>query len=110
MRPNISGEVKLDDPVRIVGDLGFDSVTSYVWVHHVPLTDQQTDFNWVRDEYFKHRDSARSSFSIPYISNVSVGWDSCPRACQDDPYGNFGNPFTNTISNNTPENFKKRWK
>lgn len=107
MRPNIPGEVKLDDPVKIIEDLGFDSVTSYVWIHHVPLNEQKTDFNWVRDEYFKHWDSARSSFSIPYIPNVSVGWDSSPRACQDDPFGNYGYPFTNTISNNTPENFKK---
>lgn len=92
MRPSIPGEVELDDPVKIIEDLGFDSVTSYVLVHHVPLNGQQTDFNWVRDEYFKYWDSARSSFSNPYLPNVSVGWDSSPRACQDDPYGGLGYP------------------
>ncbi|MGI6401435.1 MAG: glycoside hydrolase family 99-like domain-containing protein [Thermoguttaceae bacterium] len=105
-RPNIPGEGTIDDPVKLIEGLGFDSVTSYVWIHHVPLNEQQTDFNWVRDEYFKHWDRALDEFSIPYIPNVSMGWDSSPRACQDDPFGNWGYPFTNTISNNTPENFK----
>lgn len=106
-RPNIPGEATLTDPVKIIEGLGFDTVTSYVWIHHVPLNELETDFNWVRDEYMKHWDNARSSFSIPYIPNASVGWDSSPRTCQDEPYGNWGYPFTNTISNNTPENFKK---
>lgn len=105
-RPNIPGEATLTDPVKMIEGLGFDSVTSYVWIHHVPLNELKTDFNWVRDEYFKHWDNARKSFSIPYIPNVSVGWDSSPRTYQDDPFGNWGYPFTNTISNNTPENFK----
>jgi hypothetical protein len=30
-----------------------------------------------------------------------------PRARQEDAYGNFGYPFTNTTSGNTPERFKE---
>ena len=37
------------DPVKLIADLGFDSVTSYVWIHHVTLPNQQTDFDFVRD-------------------------------------------------------------
>ncbi len=106
-RPVVPGEQTLTDPVKIIEGLGFDSVTSYVWIHHVPLNERETDFNWVRDEYLKHWDSARASFSIPYIPNVSMGWDSSPRTFQDDPFGNWGYPFTNIIVNNTPENFKQ---
>ena len=91
----------------MIEDLGFDSVTSYVWIHHVGLPQLVTDYNWVRDAYFQHWDRARTSFTIPYIPNVSMGWDSSPRADQRDEFGNFGYPFTNTIGNNTPENFKK---
>ena len=105
--PNIPDEKKLTDPVKIVEALGFDSATSYVWIHHVPLNQREVDFNWVRDEYLKHWDRARDGFSIPYIPNVSMGWDSSPRAHQDDPFGNYGYPFTNIIVNNTPENFKQ---
>ena len=35
-----------------------------------------------------------------------MGWDSSPRAAQEDEFGNFGYPFTNTIGHNTPENFR----
>lgn len=106
-RPNIPGEGTIADPIRMIEDLGFDSATSYVWIHHVGLPNQVTDFNWVRDEYLKHWDRARQAFTIPYIPNVSMGWDSSPRACQEDPFGPFGYPFTNIIGNNSPENFKK---
>jgi len=35
-----------------------------------------------------------------------MGWDSSPRAAQEDEFGNFGYPFMNTIGQNTPENFR----
>ena len=38
---------------------------------------------------------------------MTMGWDSSPRADQDDEFGNFGYPFTNTIGGNTPERFKE---
>jgi hypothetical protein len=90
-----------------VRDLGFDSVTSYVWIHHVLLPKQETDYNTVRDGYFAYWDKAEKMFGVPYFPNVSMGWDSSPRACQDDEFGNFGYPFTNTISGNTPERFRE---
>ncbi|MDO4629480.1 MAG: glycoside hydrolase family 99-like domain-containing protein [Planctomycetia bacterium] len=105
--PNIPGEGTVAAPIQLIEELGFDSVTSYVWIHHVGLPEQVTDFNWVRDAYFQHWDKAREGFQIPYIPNVSMGWDSSPRACQDDPFGPFGYPFTNIIGNNTPENFRR---
>ena len=87
--------------------LGFDSSTSYVWVHHVGLPDRQTDFNKARDEYFTFWEKAKNEFSVPYYPNVSMGWDPSPRCDLKSEWGNFGYPFTNTIGNNTPENFKK---
>ena len=39
--------------------------------------------------------------------NVTMGWDPSPRAHQDDEFGNFGYPFTNTIGGNTPERFQQ---
>ena len=86
--------------------LGFNSATSYVWVHHSDLPEMQTDYNWVRDQYFKHWDRAKKEYGVPYFPNVTMGWDSSPRCDLESEWGNFGYPFTNIISNNTPENFK----
>lgn len=102
----LPGEKTAADPAKLVRDLGFDSATSYVWVHHVGLPEMQTDYNYVRDRYFEYWSSAAASLGVPYIPNVTMGWDPSPRADQTQPYGNFGYPFTNTIANNTPENFR----
>jgi hypothetical protein len=102
----LPGEKSPADPVRLVHDLGFDSVTSYVWVHYVGLPEQQTEYNYVRDQYFNYWTSAATNYGVPYIPNVTMGWDPSPRADQSQAYGNFGYPFTNTIKDNTPENFR----
>jgi hypothetical protein len=87
--------------------LGFDSVTSYVWVHHADLPERQTDYNQVRDQYMKYWDMAKTEYGVPYFPNVTMGWDSSPRCDLKSEWGNVGYPFTNIISNNTPENFKE---
>jgi hypothetical protein len=106
-QPILPSEKKPADAAKLVRELGFDSVTSYVWIHHVPLPVQETDYNAVRDAYLAYWDKATSMFGMPYFPNVSMGWDSSPRACQDDEFGNFGYPFTNTISGNTPARFRE---
>ncbi len=106
-RPILPGEGKPADAAQLVKDLGFDSVTSYVWIHHVPLPKLQTDYDEVRDSYFRYWGEAEQRFDVPYFPNVTMGWDSSPRAHQDDEFGDFGYPFMNTISGNTPERFKE---
>jgi hypothetical protein len=91
---------------ELIDLLGFDSATSYVWIHHVGLPDRQTDYNYVRDRYFTYWDSVKTDFRVPYFPNVTVGWDSSPRCDPESEWGNFGYPYTNTIGNNTPENFR----
>ena len=91
---------------ELIRQLGFDSATSYVWIHHALLDNVQTDYNDVRDAYFAHWDKAKKEFNVPYFPNVTMGWDSSPRCDLRDEWGNWGYPFTNTIGNNTPANFK----
>jgi hypothetical protein len=103
----LPGEETVADPVQLVTDLGFDSVTSYVWIHHVGLPQQQTDYNEVRDDYFLYWDKAETTFKVPYFPNVTMGWDSSPRADQAQEFGHFGYPFMNTIGGNTPQRFRE---
>ncbi|MCW3100273.1 MAG: hypothetical protein JWL77_5891 [Chthonomonadaceae bacterium] len=104
-QPILPGEKTPLNMVQLIRKLGFDSVTSYVWIHHVPLNEQQTDYRKVRDAYNAYWDQAKTMYGLPFYPNVSMGWDSSPRARQEDPFGNTGYPFTNTISGNTPEQF-----
>ena len=105
-QPVLPVERTVADPGKLVADLGFDSVTSYVWIHHVPLNEQVTDFAKVQKGYLDYWDKAETTFKVPYYPNVSMGWDSSPRARQSDPFGNTGYPFTNTVGGNTPERFR----
>jgi hypothetical protein len=105
-QPILPGEKTPLNMAQLIQKLGFDSVTSYVWIHHVPLNEQQTDYDKVRDAYNVYWDQAATMYGLPYFPNVSMGWDSSPRAHQDDPFGNTGYPFTNTISGNSPERFR----
>jgi len=105
-QPLLPGETAPADPARLVRDLGFDSVTSYVWIHHAALPQPQTDYDAVRDAYFGHWDKAKSLFGVPYYPNVSMGWDPSPRCDQRDALDNSGYPFTNVIVNNTPAKFE----
>jgi len=91
---------------ELIEMLGFDSSTSYVWIHHVPLPETQTDFNYVRDAYFEHWDKAKTEYGIPYYPNVTMGWDPTPRCDPESEWAPVGYPFMNTIGNNTPENFR----
>lgn len=104
--PILPGEHKAADPVALVRALGFDSVSSYVWIHHVSLPQQQTDYDAARDGYLAYWDKAATMYGVPYLPNVTMGWDPSPRCFQGDPFSNVGYPFTNTISGNTPERFK----
>ena len=80
---------------EIIDTVGFDSITSYQFVH---MTNMNRDYNdaladvlpkW---EYF-------SSFGVPYFPHVSVGWDNTPRHTVFDKRW--------ICTNNTPENVEK---
>jgi len=105
--PILPGEIAPTDSKAVVDQLGFDSVTSYVWIHHY-RTDEfpAVDYRKIRDEYFRYWDEAEQRFDQPYYPNVTMGWDSSPRTVQSDVFEDRGYPFMYTIKNNTPENFR----
>jgi Glycosyltransferase WbsX len=105
--PILPGETKPVDAQALVKQLGFDSVTSYVWIHHVGLPRQVTDYDEVRDGYFRYWEGAKKQFAVPYFPNVTMGWDSSPRCAQGDVFEEAGYPFMNTIGGNTPQRFRK---
>jgi len=82
-------------------------VASYVWVHHVRL-DQfpASDYQNATQQSVAHWQQARADYDLPYIPNVTMGWDASARCHQDDEFQNSGYPFMATLEGNTPQNFE----
>jgi hypothetical protein len=106
-QPILPGEQVPADPAQLVSDLGFDSVTSYVWIHHVGLDQSPTTpYQDVFCQYLAYWDRADHTFGVPYFPNVTMGWDSSPRTVMSDRWSPTGYPYTNVIGGNTPSAFR----
>lgn len=104
----LPGEQMPTDLCKIVKYLGFNSVTSYVWIHHYETKEfPQVDYFKVLNAYLEFWDKSILQYEVPYYPNVTMGWDSSPRTVQSDIYENRGYPYMYVVENNTPENFKK---
>lgn len=100
-------EKTVKNPEEMLTKLGFDSVTSYCWIHHLyPGDFPTTDYvSWAqKSEAFWPEFSKK--WPVPYFPNVSMGWDPSPRTNQTDKYEHHGYPFTSVFINNTPEAFR----
>jgi len=104
----LPGEEKITDANELLSRLGFDSVTSYTWVHHQPLSSfPSTSYAAVREASVRDYERFASKYKLPYYPNVTMGWDPSPRTVQSDVYENLGYPFTPILEGNTPEEFRK---
>ena len=101
-------EHKIEGVNQVVSALGFDSVTSYVWIHHQPLsTFPETDYATYARLASEDWRRFRNEYHVPYFPNVTMGWDSSPRTVQSDRYDPVGYPFMATLGGNTPSAFKQ---
>lgn len=107
-RPVLPGERELADQPRVVRELGFDSVTSYVWIHHLSLG-KEPEFDYLRamEIYFDHWEKMCRDYTQPYFPNVTVGWDPSPRTIPTEKWEPVGYPYTPVLSGNTPEHFER---
>lgn len=104
----LPGEQTVASPAEMVSYLGFDSVTSYVWIHHVPLREFPcTDYAQTMRQAAQQWGELAGQFPIPYYPNVTMGWDSSPRTVQSDRFVNAGYPFMPILSGNTPQAFEE---
>jgi hypothetical protein len=106
--PLLPGETAVRELQRMLHELGFDSVTSYVWIHHVSLPSfPETPYAQVMQAAVEHWRTTTATFTLPYFPNVSMGWDSSPRTVQSDRFVNAGYPFMPALSGNTPAVFRQ---
>ena len=106
-KPVLPGEKVIRDLPQLITALGFDSVTSYVWIHHVELDETPfTPFQKVLKKYLQVWDRMEEQYNIPYFPNITMGWDNSPRTLQSDIWGPLPeSTFSNCIGGNTPEAF-----
>jgi len=104
----LAGETSIPVDAAMLSELGFDSLTSYVWIHHVPLEPFPVmPYLTALRRMLEYSDAIQADFpGFPYFPNVSMGWDPSARTVQSDVYREIGYPFTGTLGDNTPENFQ----
>lgn len=104
----LPGEKKITNPNEMLKELGFDSVTSYVWIHHQELKQfPKTNYSEIREASVKDFEKFTHTYDIPYYPNITMGWDSSPRTVQSDVFDNLGYPYMPILDGNTPEEFEK---
>lgn len=99
-------------------ECGFDSITDYNTTPGGMPKEKTADMRekglWEIDyrESFpivRKRWQEMSACRLPYIPNVTTGWDSTPRCRADEPYpwSRAEYPYTMTFTNNTPDAFRE---
>jgi len=101
-------ENTLTDPNDIITYLGIDSATSYVWVHHIPFEKfPNTSYKKMRELCKDEHKRLQKLYPLPYIPNVTAGWDSSPRTVQTDCFDDIGYPYYPVYIDNTPAEFER---
>lgn len=91
----------------LVSAMGFDSVTNYTWIHfeYDKFQGTTTPYQTVRLAAQSDWPKLAAQFSVPYLPNVTAGWDASPRCAQTDTYNKIGYPFETILTGNTPAEF-----
>ena len=104
----LPGEKKITDVNDILDALGFDSITTYVWIHHNwPSEFPMTSYKEYRKLSLMDFERFTNRYKLPYYPNVTMGWDTSPRTIQTDVYEHLGYPFSPVLDGNSPEEFKE---
>jgi len=94
------------DPAAMATQLGFDSLTHYTWWHHPDAgfdTFPTTTYPVVLDRARKVWREFDTTLPVPYLPNVTVGWDPSPRTLDWDMQRERGYPYTSLLIENTPQ-------
>jgi hypothetical protein len=103
----LPGEKEIKNPNEMLDALNFDSITSYVWLHHVGLdTFPVTAYESWRELALQKAEELKAEFKLPYYPNVTMGWDTSPRTIQSDIFEPIGYQYMATVGGNTPAQFE----
>jgi len=88
--------------------LGVDSVTTYAWVHDIPLTNfPAVDYATIAAQAGTFWRRHREEFGLPFFPNVSQGWDPTPRTTPSQRFRQGRYPYTPVVVGNSPADFRQ---
>jgi hypothetical protein len=96
---------QIADPASMATRLGFDSITHYTWWHHPDSgfdTFPTTPYARVHARARQVWDVFRTTMPVPYLPNVTVGWDPSPRTRPWQVDRERGYPYTSVLNDNSP--------
>jgi hypothetical protein len=104
----LAGEQQMNDFKNTLTKCGFNSITPYVWVHLKEMLEfPLVSYTGYKEKCFQKMHEISIENKLPFLPNVTMGWDSSPRTVQSEVYDNLGYPFTPILDGNTPDEFKK---
>ncbi len=90
-------EIPIENPESLLTTLGFDSASSYVWIHHVDSLAQEfpraTNWREVGMEAFEVYQDYSDRLPVPFHPNVTAGWDASPRVAADTAFSQDHLPY-----------------
>ncbi len=107
---NLPNEVVLPNPVQVIEQIGFSSITSYNWHQiYTPPKEAFPTVNYADVAAYNYTawTTLTERFSIPYYPGVTMGWDPSPRTDQQVEYAPYNYPWTPIYEANTPGAFKE---
>ena len=99
----------LEKPEQVISQVGFDSVTDYVWIHHYypPAIFPETPYVKYFENAQEHWKESYGKYKCPYFPNVSMAWDPTYRAHPDKDYAVLeGYAAGPTVKLATPAEFR----
>jgi hypothetical protein len=95
----------IEDQAGVVDALGLDSATHYTWWHYLGAAASfpTTPYEVAHQATDRRAQQSTKELDVPFLPNVTVGWDPTPRTV---PYAldrDEGYPFTTVIDPITPE-------
>jgi hypothetical protein len=97
-------DASLPQSNEVLTQLNLNSITSYNWASSLPQGQFPTvSYSYMLNVSINKWNHCHKTYPIPYIPNVSISWDSSPRACQSDIYQHVGYPFLPVFDSNQTE-------
>lgn len=105
----LPGETGMDDPQPVLEALRADSVASYVWIHNVKevMDFPTTPYDAVLENVAAFWNRTADEFALPYIPNVTMGWDTTPRLLASDNWSAVRQPHATVFEGSTPAAFER---